>query len=96
MTFKGMTEEYRQSDEYKSWFSQIKSDYSSMPAYLIEMAIMNHKFDPKAYQRAYKESKLPVSEITPKVFDIIGAIKVYSGVDDPDLPVLTSVKLVEA
>lgn len=99
MTFKGMTEEYRQSDEYKSWFSQIKSDYSNMPAYLIEMAIMNHKFDPKAYQRAYKESKLSkeqVTEITPKVFDILGAIKVYSGVDDPDLPVLTPVKLVEA
>lgn len=96
--FKGITHEYRQTDEYKSWLSHIKSDYPKMPDYLIEMAIINHKFDPKAYQRAYKESKLsqpPALVRTTSDLEILGAIKVYSGVDDPDLPILVPIKVVD-
>ena len=56
-TFKGITEEYRKSDEYKNWFKAIKLDFPNMPDYLIEMSISAHKLDPQYYKKAAKEEK---------------------------------------
>jgi hypothetical protein len=47
--FKGITNEYRKSDEYKEWVGSIQRDYPNLPLYLIEMAIILHKNEPDYY-----------------------------------------------
>lgn len=55
MVFK-FDEEYRQSQEYKEWVSEIKRDYPTLPLYLIETAIIQHKTNPQFYKTA-KDAK---------------------------------------
>ena len=53
-SFEGITNQYRKTDEYKSFVNSIKNDYPDMPLYLVEMAISTHKTDPQFYKTATK------------------------------------------
>ena len=55
--FKGITNEYRKTDEYKSWMKAIQSEYPEMPTYIVEMAIVAHKMDPQFYKKYMKNEK---------------------------------------
>lgn len=46
MSFKGITNEYRTTDEYKELLQFVLFNYPQMPMYLAEMAIAIHKTDP--------------------------------------------------
>ena len=81
--FKGITEEYRRSEEYKGWFKAIKADYPNMPDYLIEMSISAHKLDPQYYKKAAKEEQKIIKEkFDRSLIEDYDAIKVYNSVDD--------------
>ena len=83
--FKGITEEYRKSDEYKTWFKAIKADYPNMPDYLIEMSISAHKMDPQYYKKAVKEEQKIIKEegvrgnFVPPDYNLVN---VFNSVDD--------------
>jgi len=56
--FEGITNKYRESDEYKTFMKHIKEEHPKLPLYLAEMAISAHKMDPQAYKQLEKnESK---------------------------------------
>ena len=90
---------YKQSDEYKDWYKGIKKDYPDMPDYLIDMGILRHKMEPKAYQEEYKlnkEEKLLALHKTvklPRNFVFDEAVKIY--INEEDLPKAEPIKVVE-
>lgn len=88
--FKGITYEYRQSEEYKMLYGMIKDEHPDMPQYLIDMAISVHKTNPKLY----KEYSKPVEKQQEKFDSVIhGAVKIY---DDPEeVPEAIPAKFVE-
>ena len=88
MDFKGMTQEYRKSDEYISWMRAVKIDYPDMPVELIEKAIIYFKMEPRAYRNEHKESKKPKELPRPVKMLYDDSFTVYTGEDDPNLPVL--------
>ena len=55
--FKGITNEYRKTDEYKCWIKAIQSEYPDIPVYIAEMSIAMHKMDPQFYKKYMKNEK---------------------------------------
>jgi hypothetical protein len=55
--FAGITQKYRESDEYKSFMSYINSAYPTLPLFLCEQAIAMHLEEPLAYKQYYKNQK---------------------------------------
>jgi hypothetical protein len=92
MTFT-FNEEYRQSQEYKEWVSAIKRDYPSLPLYLIESAIIQHKTDPQYYKKAkdakevFKKGFMPRKN--PQETIVEGAIKVEPPLQDEPSTTIT-------
>lgn len=87
------TNEYRNSEEFKRYKKLIKEDYPGMDDYLIEMAVTASKLDPFAYKNEYKESKMPKPEQKPPILEYTNNVRIYSGIDDPDLPPLVQAKV---
>ncbi len=55
MAFKGITNAYRKTDEYKEFMKYIKEDTPKLPMYLAEMAIAIHKTSPQLYKELQKK-----------------------------------------
>ena len=92
--FKGITNEYRQTDEYKNYVKLIQADFPSLPIYLIELGISMHKNDPQFYKTATKEERKRLAKAAIKIeeqcekakseYVIHDAIKIYK--DASELP----------
>jgi antirestriction protein len=91
--FEGITNEYRNSQEYKSFMEFIKKDNENLPQYLCEMAIAYHKIDPMFYKQAIKDeqkkkkSKIEVVKEEEPLVDT-DAVKIYDDINDlpPTIP----------
>jgi hypothetical protein len=86
--FQGITNEYRNSQEYKSFMELIKKENENLPQYLCEMAIAYHKMDPMFYKQAMKdEQKKKKSKIVEVVKEepLVDndAVKIYNEIDLP-------------
>ena len=90
MKFKGITSEYRQTDEYKQLYNYIMTECPSMTPYLAEMGIHMHKTDPEYYkkgnkmERDAKRNPKPVKDIPNTVLNTVG---IYDDPNHPDLAV---------
>lgn len=51
--FKGITLEYRATDEFKGWMKAIMDEHPGLPPYIAEMAIAYHKRFPHAHREQY-------------------------------------------
>ena len=96
MKFKGITSEFRQTDEYKQLYSYIMAECPHMTPYLAEMGIHKHKTDPEYYkkgnkmERDAKRNPQPFKDIPNTVLNTVG---VYDDPNHPDLAVeMMSVK----
>lgn len=91
--FAGVTNEFRNSTEFKDLSTLVRKAYPSWPEYLVETAVVAHITKPRAYRDALNGDKAPIPDVV--VPDRTGlfddAVKVYTGVDDPTLPVLVPV-----
>ena len=95
--FKGITNEYRASEEYKNYVKLIQADYPSLPIYLIELGISMHKNDPQFYKVASKEERKKFAKVAADLvqektkvqtdYVISDAIKIYN--DASELPPTT-------
>ncbi len=79
--FQGITNEYRLSDEYKTFMKNIKEEYPRLPLYLAEMAISAHMQDPQLYKTLMKEELKPsFKEKAKEAKEIVGEynlVKIY-------------------
>ena len=90
MKFKGITSEYRQTDEYKMMYSYIMSECPNMTPYLADMGIHMHKNDPEYYKkgnRMEREAKRNPQPIKDAPNTILNSVGVYDDPDHPDLAV---------
>jgi hypothetical protein len=97
--FEGITNEYRSSDEYKSFVKSIKEDFPEMPLYLIELAISTHKNDPQAYKQYQKaEKNLGKQKIGNRSIDTIidDAVKIYNDLNDLPQTEMIKIREIEA
>src|SRR5687767_4678367 len=97
-SFKGITQEYRRTEEYQSWYAAIKADFPQLPQYLVDMAIACHKTDPQAYKKVKgADRNAPAPSRAPAAQEQVvvdGAVQVLEA-DDPSLTARPSVKVVE-
>lgn len=95
MVFEGITNEYRQTDEYKTFVSSVKGEFPSLPLYLIEMGIAMHKHDPQYYKEATKKEKRGEFSRADTLVDLgqilEDSVKVYK--DESELPPVVPVKV---
>ena len=87
-----ITLDYKKSDEYKEWYSAIKSEQPDMPDLLIDYAIAFHKGNPKAYKVHRQPQETPKPRTGPKQFVVEDAVKVY---DPEEAPQAETVKVVD-
>jgi hypothetical protein len=92
--FEGITNEYRNSQEYKSFMELIKKENENLPQYLCEMAIAYHKMDPMFYKQAMKDEqkrkKSKIVEVVKEEEPLVDndAVKIYNDINDlpPTIP----------
>jgi hypothetical protein len=65
--FQGITQEYRESLEYKEGMKRIKQDFPNLPNFLAEMAIGISKNDPKYWRNLRPHVKKPIDRSKPKL-----------------------------
>jgi hypothetical protein len=56
--FKGITQAYRASSEYKQWFSAIQNEHSHLPGLIIDQCILAYKMNPQLYSTILKQEKM--------------------------------------
>ncbi len=90
----GITLEFKESDEYKELARQVRALDSSLPDYLVAMALAFHKMNPRAYkeyaQATRAEKKANKGKPAPQHFTL-DAVSVYA--DPADAPPVTPVRL---
>ena len=90
MKFKGITSEYRETDEYKQLYSYIMAECPTMTPYLADMGIHMHMNDPEYYKkgsRMEREAKRKPPSVKDVPNTIINSVGVYDDPNHPDLAV---------
>lgn len=72
-----LTLEYKKTDEYKALYAMIKEDKPEMPDYLVDMAIVLHKSDPKLYRKHGKMAPTSSQPVAKAPFVVEDAINVH-------------------
>ena len=86
--FGGLTIAFRQTTEFKDMAATIRSIYPTWADYMVETAIAMHIQQPRLYRdkKAHDKADVKVTPLKSLDESYPDAVKIYSGVDDPDLP----------